>query len=40
MKTSPATLALPCGVSVTAPGGGGVVTVTVTGAGELSVVPS
>ena len=40
VKTLFATLALPCGVSVTAPGGGcGGVTVTLTSA-ELSVVPS
>ena len=41
MKTLFATLALPCGVSVTAPGGGscGGVTVTVTSA-DLGVVPS
>ena len=38
VKTPALTLALPCGVSVTAPGGG--VTVTLTVAGELVVVPS
>ena len=37
VKTLFATLALPCGVSVTAPGGGVTVTLTVA---ELVVVPS
>ena len=40
VKTPSATLVLPCGVSVTVPGGGcGGVTVTLTGA-ELVAVPS